>query len=129
MGKKGIDLGGVEIRQINVTHKVYECLKCGTVSKRHSFGHKWIRDVGIEGPVVLEVRYSKHFCKKCEYYFAVPTEHLAPSNIKYSQRVIRTTLGLVKSGASLKAASDIMQSKYHVYVPASTIHDWTVKEI
>jgi len=119
----------VKVRQINLSRKNVECPRCGSESKRHSLGHRWLRDVGIHEPVILEVIYSKHYCVKCERHFNLPMEHLAQERLNFTNRVQRTAVDLVaKQGFTLQRANEFMKMKYHVHVPATTIHDWVATD-
>ena len=56
--QKEID-AGVMVRSINLSVKQTECPKCNTNSTRHSLGHRWLREVGLSHPVLLEITFSK----------------------------------------------------------------------
>jgi transposase len=120
---------GVRIKQINLSRKVAPCPTCGADSRRHQMGHRWLRDLGLSGPVVIEVAYSKHRCAKCEKMFNLPMEHLAKKGSNFTVRLQRTAIDLVvKQNMTLNAAQEEMRRKYHAVVPATTIHDWIANE-
>ena len=118
---------GVKIRKADFNMRQAPCPECGRTCKRHSLGHRWLRDVGIRSPACIEVTYSKHYCPVCNMYFNNKMGNIAPAGSNYSNRVVSTSVDLVAKGLSLMAAKDHMLAKYHVTVPATTIHDW-VKE-
>ena len=128
---RGLVIGeGVKIRAINLSRKIVECPRCNTDSKRHSLGHRWLRDIGLSAPVILEVTYSKHYCPKCERHFNLPMEHLAQPGSNFTNRVHRTAIDLVaKQDYTLEKATEFMERKYQVHVPATTIHDWVAVEV
>ena len=115
----------IKIRNINLSRKTVECPECNTISKRNTLGHRWLREIGLSHPVVLEVTYSKHRCPKCERIFNLPMDHLAMPRSNFTNRVHRVATDLVRmQGYTLEKAKEYMQLKYHVCVPATTIHDW-----
>ena len=116
-----------KIRKCNFSRKTAPCPKCRVSSKRHSNGKRRLREVGISTPVILEVIYSKHYCKSCQKYFSLPLDHLAPKNSQYTNRVRRTAMDLIlKQSMTLEKATTRMRQKYHVYLPPTTVHDWIV---
>jgi transposase len=116
---------GVTLRAVNLSRKVVECPVCGTVSKRHSLGHRWLRDIGLTQPSILEITYSKHYCTKCERHFNIPMEQLAHKESHYTHRIHRAAVDLItKQNLTFEAAQSFMERKYHVRVPTSTMSDW-----
>jgi transposase len=100
------------------------------MSKRHSIGHRRLREVGISGPTVLEVTYSKHYCETCRKHFSLPMSHLAQPSGRFTNRVRRTAVDLViKQAMTLEKATQRMRQKYYVHVPPTTLHDWVVAEL
>jgi transposase len=121
---------GTKFRKINMSRKTSPCPKCGEMSKRHSIGRRRLREVGISGPTVLEVTYSKHYCEKCRKHFSLPMDHLAQPSGRFTNRVRRTAVDLViKQALTLEKATQRMRQKYYVHVPPTTLHDWVVAEL
>ncbi len=121
---------GTKIRKINLSRKTAPCPRCSAISKRHSIGHRRLREVGISGPTVLEVTYSKHYCVNCRKHFSLPMDHLAQPSGRFTNRVRRTAVDLVvKQSLTLEKATQRMRQKYHVHVPPTTLHDWVVAEM
>jgi transposase len=128
--KKTVVPRGTKVRRINLSRKIATCPKCGTASKRHSIGTRRLREVGISGPTVLEVTYSKHYCVTCRKHFSLPMDHLAQPSGRFTNRVRRTAVDLViKQSLTLEKATQRMRQKYHVHVPPTTLHDWVVAEM
>lgn len=120
----------VKVRTINLSRKTATCPRCGTMSKRHSIGHRKLREVGISCATVLEVTYSKHYCPECRKHFSLPMDHLAQPASRFTNRVRRTAIDLItKESLTLEKAAGIMAEKYHVRVPPTTLHDWVVSEM
>jgi transposase len=121
---------GTKIRRINLSRKVAPCPRCGHMGKRHSLGKRRLREVGINGPTMLEVTYSKHYCIHCRRHFSLPMDHLAMPSGRFTNRVRRTAVDLVaKQAMTLEKATQKMRQKYHVHVPPTTLHDWVVAEM
>jgi len=100
------------------------------MGKRHSLGRRRLREVGINGPTILEVTYSKHYCVHCRRHFSLSMDHLAMPSGRFTNRVRRTAVDLVvKQSMTLEKATQRMRQKYHVHVPPTTLHDWVVAEM
>ena len=112
------------IRKIDVSRKVCACPVCGYKSKRHRNNVRRLCEIGIDRPVVLEVRYSAHYCLECRKHFSVPLDHLAKLGAHYTNRVVACALAVLKDGMTLKVAVAHMLDKYFVKVPPTTIHEW-----
>lgn len=116
---------GTKVRKLNLARREKECPQCGEISKRHSIGARRLREVGLSGPTVLEVTYSKHYCERCQRHFSLPMDHLAPPSGRFTNRVRRTAVDLVlKQKMTLEKAAGTMMQKYHVHVPPTTLHEW-----
>ncbi len=114
-------------RHVTISRPVYPCPRCGELSKRHCTGHRSLREIGVDGPVLVEVTYSKHYCEKCRKHFSVPMDHLAVPSGRFTNRVRWTAVDLVTRNAlTLEAAARRMWQRHFVRVPATTIHDWVV---
>ncbi len=121
---------GTKFRKINMSRKVANCPRCNTPSKRHSIGRRRLREVGISGPTILEVTYSKHYCESCRKHFSLSMDHLALPSGRFTNRVRRTAVDLViKQAMTLEKATQRMRQKYYVHVPPTTLHDWVVAEL
>ena len=121
---------GTKVRRINLSRKIAPCPRCNHQGKRHSLGRRRLREVGINGPTILEVTYSKHYCIHCRRHFSLPMDHLAMPSGRFTNRVRRTAIDLVgKQAMTLEKATQKMRQKYHVHVPPTTLHDWIVGEM
>ena len=121
---------GTKIRKINLARKTAPCPRCNHMGKRHSLGQRRLREVGINGPTILEVIYSKHYCVHCRRHFSQSMDHLAMPSGRFTNRVRRTAVDLVvKQAMTLEKATQRMRQKYHVHVPPTTLHDWVVAEM
>ena len=121
---------GTKVRRINLSRKIAPCPRCSQMGKRHSLGRRNLHEVGISGPTVLEVTYSKHYCMKCQRHFSLRMDHLAHPSGRFTNRVRRTAVDIVvKQAMTLDYTSKRMREKYHVHVPPTTLHDWCVAEM
>ncbi len=115
-------------RRVNISRRVYPCPLCGELAARHSTGRRRLREIGVDGPTVVDVTYSKHYCAKCRRHFSLPMDHLAPAGGRFTNRVRWTAVDLVvKSALTLEKAALRMRQKYFVNVPPTTLHDWVVE--
>jgi transposase len=119
----------VKSRTVNLSRKTFECPKCGLRCNRHSSGSRKLKEVGTSGPVILVVKYSKHYCIDCKRHFSLPMDHLAKPYGRFTNRVRRLAVDLIiKDSMTLEKASLFMKKKYFVDVPMTTIHDWIVTD-
>lgn len=120
----------IKTRRIIMTRRSALCPTCGAACKRHSNGCRRLREIGVTGPTVVEVTYSKHYCERCRKHFSLPMDHLAPAHGRFTHRVRRTAVELVVSQAlTLDKATQRMRLKYFVHVPPTTLHDWVLEAL
>ncbi len=113
------------IRRIVISHPAYPCPRCNRLAARHGHGHRRLREIGIKSPAVVEVTYSKHYCKNCRKHFSAPMEHIAPAFSRFTYRVRWAAIEMVASKAmTLENATRQMWQKHFVRVPLTTLHDW-----
>jgi len=118
----------LKIRTMRLDRKLATCPKCGGDCKRANLAHRWLRELGLSQPVILEVTYSKHWCPKCERKFDIPMDHLARPGCNFTNRVVNTALDLIDKGKSIDEAADVLEKRYLVHVPKTTINDWVAVE-
>lgn len=118
---------GTKIRRINLSRKTCPCPRCDTISNRHSVSDRILKEVGMSGPTVLKIIFSKHYCSNCRKYFSLPMNHLASPGARCTNRVVRTAVKyVVEDALTLEKASRKMKEKFFVDIPVTTLHDWVV---
>jgi transposase len=104
------------------------CPTCGTSSSRRSTGVRQLRDLGIDQPVIVEVRYSKHFCPRCRIYFNCPMSDLAEPGSRYTRRVQETAVAKVLVDLlPLEQVQQQMFREFYVPVPPTTLYEWVIR--
>jgi hypothetical protein len=104
------------------------CPTCGTSSPRRSTGIRQLRDLGVNRPVVLEVRYSKHRCPQCRTYFNCPMLDLAEPGSLYTRRVQETAVAKVLVDfLPLEQVQQQMLREFYMHVPPTTLYEWVVR--
>lgn len=135
LSRKGLP-GNTKVRSLDISRRRASCPKCGRDGKRHSKGVRYVHEVSVfENPLILELTLSKHFCEGCEKHFNVNTSYIAPSGSVYSNRVIRAAVDVYLNGTdklpvndmSYEKAVEIMNRRYHVKIPLSTLYEWVVE--
>jgi len=117
------------VRLVDLSRKMTDCPKCETPSKRHSVGYRYVNEVGLAEPVVLEIRASKHRCTSCKKIFSYPTGYISPPGSQYTNRVIRTAIDLhVEQDMTYREVCERMLEKYHVDIPLTTINEWVLAQ-
>jgi len=75
--------------------------------------------------MVLEVHYSKHYCKICCKYFNAPMEDLAEPGSMFTNEVKKRALATVfEDRVPLRKAVERMLRDFYVHVPLSTLERW-----
>ena len=122
------DLPKPKIIQRSRDYKRQSCPRCDHSAYRHRRMERVLHDVGdprSERPVDLHVRYSQHFCSRCEKYFNADMSDLALPGSSYTHRVVSTAVRLVvEDGLAYRAASWHLWRDHRVFVPFATIQNW-----
>lgn len=117
-----------EIRKIDRDYRTRPCPICRRTSKRRTHGKHRLWDLGGPRPVLLEVRYSVHFCKRCRKYFSASCSDLAEPLARFTHRVKEKALASVLDDRlPLLDAQNRMLRDFSVYVPRSTLHRWVLR--
>jgi hypothetical protein len=117
-----------EVKNIDLSRKTCSCPSCDKVCKKHSFGNRMLKEIGISHPIKLSVKYSKHYCSDCKLFFSLPMDHIARPHSRFTNRVVRTATKIYSSKKlTLRETCEYMKSEYHVCIPQTTLHDWLVE--
>lgn len=117
-------------RAIHLSCKSWPCPVCRVPAKRHSEGVRNLREMGVKRPTRLKVTYSKHYCPHCRKHFSRPLDHIAPVGARFTGRVKQRALEYyLRGGLTLAETALRMRQIHFVFVPPTTIHDWTVAEL
>jgi hypothetical protein len=120
----------IKIRTINISRKEATHPETGEICRRHSTCRRKLKDIGVSGPSILEVIYSKHYSPSLNKIFTVDMTYIAGKGRRYTNRVRRTAVDfVVKHNLTLEDAVKSMSEKYFVELPLTTIHDWVVEEL
>ncbi len=122
------DLPKPKIIQRSRDYRRRRCPDCDHSAYRHRRMERILHDVGdprSERPVDVRVRFSQHFCSRCEKYFNADMSDLALPGSRYTHRVVSTAVRLVvEDGLSYRAASWHLWRDHRVLVPFATIQNW-----
>lgn len=123
---KATVLPGTQVRRINLSQRFAPCVHCGTPSSRHSEGTRRLKEIGENGPTVLLVTYSKHYCKQCQRHFSLKLDNLANPGKRFTKQAHQIALELAASGLTLEEVTQRMRCLYHVHIAPSSLHNWIV---
>lgn len=116
-----------KIKKLLVSRNALPCPECGRMAKRHKQATHWVRDIGIKGPIILEITQSIHRCVPCGRAFPAAV-NVTPPKTKFTWRVIKTALDyLDRDGETLQSTRDYMGAKYNVMLALSTLCDWKAR--
>jgi hypothetical protein len=103
---------------------VRDCPACGAVCKRHSAYTRTVRDISLDGPVVLEVRVGNYKCKACDRFFK-PDVPFAAKGKRYTDRAVRkATVGVQQDKLTYTALPQRMERDFAVRPAKSTGWAW-----
>ena len=126
--QEAIILPFTRVEKRSRVYAMRRCPACGTPSPKRSTGTRRLRDLGVGRPVVLEIRYSKHRCPRCQKYFNALMDDLAEPGGLYTQRVRTTALAKVLvDGLPLGTVQEQMLREFYVHVPPTTLDRWVVE--
>lgn len=96
------------------------CPVCSREGRRQSVGTKKIREIGS----TIVLKYSKHFCVRCEKHFTNPAvSKYSPVGRRFSWVFMWKAIELGEK-LTLKVACSKMKEKSGHRLPETTLHDW-----
>lgn len=126
--KRVVDLPKPKILAAGRNYKHRPCPDCAHSSYRHQRMVRVLHDLGdprSERPVDIQVKYSQHFCCRCQKYFNADMSDLALPGSSYTHRVVAAAVRLVvEDGLAYRAASWHLWRDHRVFVPFATIQNW-----
>lgn len=79
------------IREVAYLLPATPCDRCGQAAPRTSTADRVALDLHLDGPILLAVTISVHFCAPCRHYFRAQPPFLRPAAI-YTVRVVQTAI-------------------------------------
>ena len=117
-----------KIKPRSRVYKKQPCPQCGHASYRDKEFTRTLHDLGDLGanrPIDLRVRYSQHYCSKCQKYFNADLTDLADPGSQYARRVVHLAVRLVvEDGLPYRTASWHLWRDHRVFAPWATIQNW-----
>jgi len=100
------------------------CPACLSVCRRHSIYLRTIRDIGLDGPVVLSVRVGKYRCATCRTIFKHELPFAGKSK-RYSTRAVRkATVAVQEDKTTYTALPNRLNRDFSVQPAKSTGWVW-----
>jgi hypothetical protein len=122
------DLPVAKIKFRSRVYKKQPCPQCGHASYREKEFTRTLHDLGDLGanrPIDLRVRYSQHYCSKCQKYFNADLTDLADPGSQYTRRVVHLAVRLVvEDGLPYRTTSWHLWRDHRVFAPWATIQNW-----
>lgn len=116
----------VEIKFIDVDFRSYACPQCGTESPRHDGAVRHAIDVGLEHPIVLQIKVGCYRCPHCRKHrnFRTPLDFLGPRYrfVKRVRQKLIESVELDKMAISRSVAR--LERDFHVPIAGSTGWAW-----
>jgi hypothetical protein len=113
----------IKVLDLSVKEAVDPC--SGAICKRHSVKKKTVHDLGTpDYPVDVVILYSRH--KRLDgSTFAVDYSSVSPKGSRYTTRLIRYSMNLLKEGMTLRSVCDVLKKEHCVVTRESTLFEWT----
>jgi hypothetical protein len=122
------DLPKPRIERRSRSYRARRCPRCGCRAGRHSVARRTLHDLGdlrSGRPLDLVVRFSRHRCPSCDFFFPADLSDLALPRCHYTRRVQDLAVRLVaEDGLPYQAASWHLWRDHRVFVPWATIQNW-----
>ena len=116
----------VEVKFIDVDFRSYPCPRCGTDSPRHDGAVRHAIDIGLNHPVVLQIKVGCYRCPRCRKRpnFRTPLDFLAPYHrfVSRCRQKVAESVELDKMPISL--AGRRLERDFHVPISGSTAWTW-----
>jgi hypothetical protein len=104
------------------------CPRCRTPRNKHSLSlrHYWELTPDFTKAEFIELRYSKHYCPRCErHYTADMAEYVAPQclfGIRFKAKALEFL-----NEESIEKTHLRLRKRYGVMVGLTTLHEWRIK--
>lgn len=109
-----------------------DCPDCKRPATRHEIRQRTLHCIGsLSGrPIDTCLRYSIHYCVKCDKYFNINTTDLAAPRANYTFDVMKSAVSLVLEGnLTYRKASRFLWNTEHVFVSTATIQRWVKTKV
>ena len=116
----------VEIKFIDADFRSYACPRCGTESPRHDGAVRHAIDVGLEHPVVLQIKVGCYRCPSCRKHrnFRTPLDFLGP-RYRFVTRVRqKLSESVTIDKMAVVSAVKRLDRDFHVPIAGSTGWAW-----
>ena len=107
-------------------HSRYACPTCAQSSSLDRVFERRLQDLGNRRFAYdLVLRYSQHYCRRCNRYFSVDMTDVCPQSSLYTNEVIAQAVhSVLVEHLSYREASSHLRRCFHVFAPFGTIHNW-----
>ena len=116
----------VEVKFLDADFKSHACPHCGTESPRHDGAVRHAIDIGLDHPVILQIKVGVYSCPRCRKKpsFRTPLDFLG-AGCRY---VLRCRQKLVESvdldNMALSRAGGRLARDFHIMPARSTVWEW-----
>lgn len=109
-------------------YKSRRCPSCGLGAPRYGTASRTLHDLGdprAQRPVDILVKFSRHRCRHCGFFFPADLTDLARPRCQYTCRVQDLAVRLVvEDGLPYSQAEWNLWRDHRVFVPWATIQNW-----
>lgn len=117
----------VEVKFLDADFRSYPCPRCGTDSPRHDGDTRHAIDIGLDHPVILQIKVGVYKCPRCRKKpgsFRTPLDFIGP-RCRYIQRCRQKLVESVDlDNMALNRAGVRLARDFHITPARSTVWEW-----
>ena len=112
------------IRQVRLTHEALPCDRCGQAAQASGTARRTALDIALDGPVLLEVTVSLHYCPACQHTFRAQPPFLRPDACYTNRVVTKAVQSVYQDGMAMRRVATRLARDFWVRPSEGMIRQW-----
>lgn len=127
---RNISTTAIEFKLIEYVFDRYACPQCGAESKRNTIGHRMLKDLSLEQPVLLVITMGVYECPRgCRPKYFRISPAIAERRSAYTDRVKETAIASVaEDKMSFCGVGQRMERDFQLHPSTSSVWRWCLRE-
>ena len=116
----------LEIKFIDACFRRHVCPRCGTDCPRHSVAVRHAMDIGLDRPVLLQIKVGVYRCPRCRKhrFFRTPLDFLGPYDFYVQRCRQKLTESIREDQMPIGLAARRMDRDFNIGIAISTAWEW-----